>query len=340
MKIIITEEQYNKVLMENTFKDVISSLKLNSSIVFTFGAGVSAFMGPVERLLTKSNFNFTKEEIVLLIITSFALLINDSNKSKLLEEITSKGLIKAFKGVYEFVKNTTEIIKATIKNLLGVTYNLSEILGFAFLLNPIMKILVSLINDRNITVDNVNMLLSGIILSGLVFSIKSLLGKGKEYFSKNKEPLDNEINEGIITENFVRLSEKETKNLIDSLIEMGFDEEDAEYELNNLINYYDNLSNKLTLYRIVFSDSSDTIDTQYPGSHYSMNKKNLIDSHYSSLRDSSYGENPYLIQVVAEKQMIDFFESIKNNILYPNEEEITLKNKGFGVNILKIVPVF
>jgi len=38
--------------------------------------------------------------------------------------------------------------------------------------------------------------------------------------------------------------------------------------------------------------------------------------------------------------MIDFFESIKNNILYPNEEEITLKNKGFGVNILKIVPVF
>ena len=121
---------------------------------------------------------------------------------------------------------------------------------------------------------------------------------------------------------------------------MGFDEEDAEYELNNLINYYDNLSNKLTLYRIVFSDSSDTIDTQYPGSHYSMNKKNLIDSHYSSLRDSSYGENPYLIQVVAEKQMIDFFESIKNNILYPNEEEITIKNTGFGVNILKIVPVF
>ena len=145
MKIIITEEQYNKVLMENTFKDVMSSLKLNSSIVFTFGAGVSAFMGPVERLLTKSNFSFNKQEIVLLIITSFALLINDSNKTKLLEEITDKGLIKAFKGVFEFIKNTTEIIKATIKNLLGVSYNLSEILGFVFLLNPIMKILESII---------------------------------------------------------------------------------------------------------------------------------------------------------------------------------------------------
>jgi hypothetical protein len=530
MKIIITEEQYKEVIVENTFKDVMSSLKLNSSIIFTFGTGVSAFMGPVEKLLTKSNFSFNKQEIVLLIITSFALLVNDSNKTKLLEEITDKGLIKAFKGVFEFIKNATEIIKATIKNILGVTYNLSEILGFVFLLNPIMKILESIINDRNITVDNVSMLLTGIVLSGIVFSIKSLLGRGKDYFSKNKsitedvnpsssavknicdakkfcqvqgkitfgqlrelvesaktkrlllhigeggykallrlmpwyipqlalagftgsliralskifkptleettnyktwwgkiilktfnlvegelgtgDPLskiffisdglltmlddkqkvkfaryiselasqksddeevpeffvENELrnwlnekfllypplqpkqfsNEGItegvsktiITENFVRLSEKETKNLIDSLIEMGFDEEDSEYELNNLINYYDNLSNKITLYRIVFSDSSDTIDTQYPGSHYSINKKNLIDSHYSSLRDSSYGENAYLIQVVAEKQMIDFFESIKNNILYPNEEEITLKNKGFGVRIIKITPVF
>jgi hypothetical protein len=38
--------------------------------------------------------------------------------------------------------------------------------------------------------------------------------------------------------------------------------------------------------------------------------------------------------------MIDYYESIKNNILYPNEEEITLKNKGFGAEIIKITPVF
>ena len=523
MKIIITEEQYNKVLMENTFKDVMSSLKLNSSIVFTFGAGVSAFMGPVERLLTKSNFNFTKEEIVLLIITSFALLINDSNKSKLLEEITSKGLIKPFKGVYELVKNTTEIIKATIKNLLGVTYNLSEILGFVFLLNPIMKILESIINDRNITVDNVSMLLTGIVLSGIVFSIKSLLGKGKEYFSKNKsitedvnpssnavknicdakkfcqaqgkitfgqlrelvesaktkrlllhigeggykamlrlmpwyipqlalagftgsliralskifkptleettnyktwwgkiilktfnlvegelgagDPLSKIffISDGLLTmlddkqkvkfaryiselasqksddeevpeffvenelrnwlnekflldpplspknptiedretldESYIRLSEDNTDNLLGYLYEMGFDNDDALYQLNDITDFYDNLPETLTLYRMVFAGSKDEIDTQYPGSHYATNKNDLLDSHYTSLRDSSYGDNCYVIKVKAQKQLIDSYESIKNNILYPNEQEITLKNKGFGVDVIEIMQV-
>jgi hypothetical protein len=37
--------------------------------------------------------------------------------------------------------------------------------------------------------------------------------------------------------------------------------------------------------------------------------------------------------------MIDFYESIKNNILYPGEKEITLKDKGFGAKIVEIMPV-
>ena len=40
-----------------------------------------------------------------------------------------------------------------------------------------------------------------------------------------------------------------------------------------------------------------------------------------------------------QKQMIDFYESIKNNILYPGEKEITLKDKGFGSKIIEIMPV-
>ena len=120
---------------------------------------------------------------------------------------------------------------------------------------------------------------------------------------------------------------------------MGFENDDAMYKLNNITDFYDNLPETLTLYRIVFADSEDEIDTQYPGNHYSMNKKNLIDSHYGSLRDSSYGENPYMIKVKVQKQLIDFYESIKNNILYPNEQEVTLKNKGFGADIIEITPI-
>ena len=65
----------------------------------------------------------------------------------------------------------------------------------------------------------------------------------------------------------------------------------------------------------------------------------ISQAHYGSLRDSSYGEKPFLIKVKVQKQLIDFYESIKNNILYPNEEEVTLKNKGFGADIIEITPI-
>jgi hypothetical protein len=147
---------------------------------------------------------------------------------------------------------------------------------------------------------------------------------------KEKESLD---------ESFIRLTADNTDNLLGCLYEMGFDNDDALCELNNLTDYYDNLPENLTLYRILFAGSKNEIDTQYPGSHYSMNKKDLLDNHYGSLRDSSYGDKCFIIQVKVQKQLIDSYESIKNNILYPNEQEITLNNKGFGAEIIKITQI-
>jgi len=323
MKIILTEDQYKEVLNENIIKDTLKDLKINTGIVFTFGAGMGAFMGPVSRMLSGSGFNLDPSEVALLIISSFAILLNNKDANELIEKVKEKGLTKALDGTKELIKNITDIIRSVFKGALGVTYSLSEILGFAFLLTPIMKILNQIIGDRNITTDNINVLLSGVVLAGLVFAIRNIIKKVK----------------GNLSETFIKLTEDNTDNLLGYLYEMGFENDDAMYELNNITDFYDNLPNTLILYRVVFSDSEDEIDTQYPGNHYSMNKKNLIDSHYNSLRDSSYGSKPFVIKVKVQKQLIDFYESIKNNILYPNEEEVTLKNKGFGADIIEIMPV-
>jgi hypothetical protein len=323
MKIVITEEQYKSLINENLFKDTLKDLKINTGILFTFGTGMGAFLGPVERLLTGSGFSLNHNEISLLIITSIALLINDTNKDILLNKVKELNLEKVLDGVKDLIKNSTDIIRSVVKGVLGVSYSLSEILGFAFLLNPVMKIINTIINDRNLTTDNLQVLLSGVVLSGLTFFIKNLL-------KKSKESLD---------ESFIRLSEDNTDNLLGCLYEMGFDNDEAMYELNNITDYYDNLPENLTLYRIIFAGSKDEIDVQYPGSHYSMNKKDLLKNHYGSLRGSSYGDKCFIIQVKVQKQLIDSYESIKNNILYPNEQEITLKNKGFGAKVIEITQV-
>ena len=524
MKIVITEEQYKSLINENLFKDTLKDLKINTGILFTFGTGMGAFLGPVERLLTGSGFSFNNTEISLLIISAITNLINDTNKDKLLEKLKELNLTDALDGVENLIKKSTDIIREVVKGVLGVSYSLTEILGFAFLLNPVMKVIGSIINDRNITADNLQVLVSGVVLGGIVFFIRNLLKKskdnlgesfvtlkediepsskavknicdskkfckaqGKITFGQLRELVENAksdrlflhigeggykatlrllpwffpqlaiagftgslirafnkvfrptleettgyktwwgktimkifnlvegelgttdplskiffISDGLMTmlddklkvkfaryiadiasekpddeevpeffvenelrhwlnekflldpplspknptienketldESYIRLSEDNTDNLLGYLYEMGFDNDDALYQLNDITDFYDNLPETLTLYRMVFAGSKDEIDTQYPGSHYATNKNDLLDSHYTSLRDSSYGDNCYVIKVKAQKQLIDSYESIKNNILYPNEQEITLKNKGFGVDVIEIMQV-
>jgi len=114
---------------------------------------------------------------------------------------------------------------------------------------------------------------------------------------------------------------------------MGFDTEDTEKELEHLVDWYNGLPQKLKLYRIVQVDNKEDIDFKKPGSHYSTEKKNLISNHSFAV---GYGEEKYLLTIVADKSQIDIDETFSNRINYPNENEITLKNKGLGSEIVSI----
>jgi hypothetical protein len=128
-------------------------------------------------------------------------------------------------------------------------------------------------------------------------------------------------------------SKKQISYLKDTLETMGFSGEDIDIELENLIYHIDNLPEKIILYRILKSDSKKDIDMEEIGSHFSPNKEDLLSSHYYV---TGIGEGTFLVTVEANKSQIDFFETIYNNILYPNEQEVTLKDKGKGVKIKSI----
>jgi hypothetical protein len=123
------------------------------------------------------------------------------------------------------------------------------------------------------------------------------------------------------------------KLMLNTLKDMGFDHEDAQFELRSLVSYVENLPNPVKLYRIVVIDDKNNINTTYPGSHYSTSQKDLVHSH-SYL--TGYGDQYFIMTVMANKELIDVNSTIHNNILYPNENELTLKNRGKGVEILSI----
>ena len=179
MKIIITEEQYKTILTENILKDVLKDFNISSGILFTFGAGMAALMGPVDRLLNNSGFSLSEKEILLLLITSIAIIVKDSNTNRLLDEVKEKGLVEALNGVGEFLINTKKLINNISSKVIGVTYSLLDILGFAFLLNPTMNILNDIISDENITSSDTNRLLSGASFAAVVYGLKSVMSKIK-----------------------------------------------------------------------------------------------------------------------------------------------------------------
>ena len=187
MKIIITEEQYKTILTENILKDTLKDLKINTGILFTFGVGMAALMDPVDRLLSNSGFSLNEKEILLLLITSIAIIIKDSNSNKLLDEVKEKGLVEALNGVGEFLTNTKKLINNISSKVIGVTYSLLDILGFALLLNPTMNIVNDIISDENITSSDTNRLLSGAAFATAVYGLKSVMSKIKNKITSIKD---------------------------------------------------------------------------------------------------------------------------------------------------------
>jgi len=114
---------------------------------------------------------------------------------------------------------------------------------------------------------------------------------------------------------------------------MDYSEDDAKKEVKHLESWFDSLPNELKLFRIVLADDKKDIDLDKPGSHYGMNRKELVKSHQFA---TGVGDKTFLLSVIANKSQIDNKETLNNRVLYPHENEITLKNKGKGVKIVNI----
>jgi len=123
------------------------------------------------------------------------------------------------------------------------------------------------------------------------------------------------------------------KTLISTLKSMDFNQKEAENEVEYYLKWAKNLPKTQKGYRILVVNDKKDINLDEIGSHFSKNRSELLSNHSFC---TGCGEKYYLITAEIPKNEVDIEETIKNNILYPNEMEITVKNKGKNVKILKI----
>lgn len=130
--------------------------------------------------------------------------------------------------------------------------------------------------------------------------------------------------------------EIDRQRLINSAISMDYSEQDAEDWVDDLIEKYNNLPKNLTLYRIIRADEFRDINLKELGSHYSENKEDLLRNYEFS---TGIGDKVFLFTVKVPSRFVDIQQTMENNILYPNENEITLMNQGKNVKVVQVEDV-
>lgn len=178
MESILKEENSKSIV-----GDIVDDFKLAPRFIFTFGTGIGAFYGPIQKLLEGSGVVMTEYEVYLLIVTALAVLMNESNTATLVDHVKEKGLYSSLKDVVEYIKNSRKVINSVTKNVLGTTYSLSDILGFTSLLVPTMKLMSDIINEYGVTSSTLSVMLKGVVLSASVYGIKSIIKRVRNKFS-------------------------------------------------------------------------------------------------------------------------------------------------------------
>tara|TARA_Y100000389_G_scaffold204856_1_gene260211 strand:- start:3045 stop:3677 length:633 start_codon:yes stop_codon:yes gene_type:complete len=164
---------------ESIVKNTMKEMGLASSFIFQFGTGIGSFMRPVTELLNNRGFSLNKEEIALILITSFAIMLTHSKVEigRLREAVKDKGLDKYLSDVTKFIFNTKKLMVAIGEKIGRVVHTLSDVLGFTFMLVPTMNILKDVINNQGITPDSLGQLFGGLTLAVGSYGLKSIITK-------------------------------------------------------------------------------------------------------------------------------------------------------------------
>jgi hypothetical protein len=200
---------------EKVAKKVISDLKLNFSLVGTFGAGIGALYPVVHGLMTNmslDSFNLTPESIVLLTLASVTITYLEEKKFKsseeeeeltkdsksMLEELKMKGfgngIVKKLMKGLKSIKNIFSIIG---KHLGAVIGSVIDMFAYTSILIPILNGVMFIINKYDLNLDTLPQNFLGLAMGiGTIIAkhgIVEIINRIKNRFPINTREVLNDI---------------------------------------------------------------------------------------------------------------------------------------------------
>jgi hypothetical protein len=137
---------------------------------------------------------------------------------------------------------------------------------------------------------------------------------------------------------FDDLTDENIKELIDYFGYEGFnDEEDGYEDISEKIESYKKMEDPVILYRIVGIQGKKMINTNELGEHWTPYKWNLDSDMLMSIGYELWDSDikPYVVEALVPHSEIDVLQTLVQNLSFPNEHEINIKNNGKGVKYVK-----
>ena len=243
-KIIITEEQLNLLngrnerllrslheeylheFMKNDpytdkslIKKVGEQFGMDLTFMFTYGAGITALVGPTTDLLQGEFPNMNEIQMVALIIAAVGVIVfgNKPEIARLVKSFKDEGLGKAFNKVLSFVSSFETLMENVLRTAGMTVRGLSKIMGFAFIV-PVISTLSEIILNMGGSIDQVEDIVTrmlaylGTVTIGETFA--NVLEKLKSKFTKNS-PLE----EKFLREHYVSGDSKRDRRFPDEMFD-------------------------------------------------------------------------------------------------------------------------
>lgn len=224
-------EDFENTPYERIQKKVISDLKLDTKLVFTFGAGIGALYPVVQKMmenLSLSGVDMSKETTVLLTIACITIVFLEEKKFKtteeeekltkdsksMLEELRMRGIGDGIvKKVMKSIESIKNVFAVVAKHLGAMVGGIIDMFAYTAILIPIMNAILWVIGKYEMSVDAViqNFFSLGVGIASRIakHGLVELINKLKGFISnKTKEEIIDELETPVI-QRFSDIRDKE-----------------------------------------------------------------------------------------------------------------------------------
>ncbi len=205
MDFIISEEQLNLIIEENSSNDITDNLKklydfttdlidksikmwgLNAKFLITWGAALGGMILPLKNWLETQNFEMTEEQKYLLLLGIACNYYYDNSDfiSKVVKKISDEGLLDVFKKLYNKAEDLKNALVEFLNSLKIFSNTMTSIMSYSFIL-PVLGDLYQMVDGGDV-VESAKVISQRIAASGVVLIVGYTLTSFIERILRKKD---------------------------------------------------------------------------------------------------------------------------------------------------------